>query len=67
MTCFIDMVLIENINDECECCKRAGEELNYEDIKEAAECLINDIALALFYTTSIMTAKVNRAIVRYRD
>ncbi len=45
---FIDMVLIENIVDECECCKRVGEELNYEDIKEAAECLINDIAFAGF-------------------
>ena len=45
---FIDMVLVENIVDECECCKRAGEELDYEDIENAANCLINDIAFAGF-------------------
>ena len=45
---FIDMVLIENIVDECECCKRAGEVLDYEDIENAANCLINDIAFAGF-------------------
>jgi len=38
---FIDMVLIENIVDEFECAVREGEELDYEDIEEAAECLIN--------------------------
>jgi len=47
---FIDMVLIENIVDECECCKRAGENLDYEDIEEAAECLINDISYAGFFS-----------------
>ncbi|MDD5935705.1 MAG: phosphotransferase [Clostridiales bacterium] len=46
---FIDMVLIENIVDECECCRRAGEELDYEDIEEAAECLINEIPFAGFF------------------
>ena len=45
---FIDMVLIENIVDEFECAAREGEELDYEDIKEAAECLINDIPYAGF-------------------
>jgi len=45
---FIDMVLIENIVDELECCRRAGEELDYEDIRDAAECLINDIAFTGF-------------------
>ena len=40
---FIDMVLIENIVDEFECAAREGEELDYEDIEDAAECLINDI------------------------
>ena len=43
---FIDMVLIENIVDELECCAREGEELNWEDIEDAAECLINDIPYA---------------------
>ena len=37
---FIDMVLIENIVDEFECCEREGEELDYEDIENAAQCLI---------------------------
>ncbi len=46
---FIDMVLIENIVDECECCRRAGEDLDYEDIEEAAECLMNDISYAGFF------------------
>ncbi len=40
---FIDMVLIENIVDEFECATREGEELDYEDIEDAAECLINHI------------------------
>ena len=43
---FIDMVLIENIVDEFECAIREGEELDYEDIEDAAECLINDIPFA---------------------
>ena len=43
---FIDMVLIENIVDECECCAREGEELDYEDIEDAAECLIHGIPYA---------------------
>ena len=38
---FIDMVLIENIVDEFECSAREGEELDPEDIEDAAECLIN--------------------------
>ncbi len=45
---FIDMVLIENIVDECECCIRAGEVLDYEDIKDAAECLIHGIPYSGF-------------------
>lgn len=43
---FIDMVLIENIVDEFECALREGEELDYEDIEDAAECLIEDIPYA---------------------
>ena len=43
---FIDMVLIENIVDEFECCAREGEELDYEDIEDAAECLIRNIPYA---------------------
>jgi len=46
---FIDMVLIENIVDEFECCKREGEELDFEDIEDAAMCLINDIQYAGFF------------------
>ena len=45
---FIDMVLIENIVDELECCTREGEVLDWEDIEDAAECLINDIPYAGF-------------------
>ena len=37
---FIDMVLIENIVDEFECAAREGEEVDYEDIENAAQCLI---------------------------
>ncbi len=40
---FIDMVLIENIVDEFECAAREGEELDYEDIEDAAESLIHEI------------------------
>ena len=43
---FIDMVLIENIVDELECCRRAGEEVDDEDIEQAAECLIRSIPYA---------------------
>ena len=43
---FIDMVLIENIVDEFECCAREGGEPEYEDIRDAAECLIHDIPYA---------------------
>lgn len=43
---FIDMVLIENIVDEFECCARAGEEIDYEDIEDAAHCLIDRIPYA---------------------
>ena len=43
---FIDMVLIENIVDELECCVRENEELDYEDIEDAAECLIHEIPYA---------------------
>ena len=40
---FIDMVLIENIVDEFECSAREGEELDPEDIEDAAACLISHI------------------------
>ena len=43
---FIDMVLIENIVDEFECALREGEELDYEDIEDAAECLVDEIPCA---------------------
>ena len=45
---FIDMVLIENIVDEMECCAREGKAPDWEDIEDAAECLINDIPYAGF-------------------
>ena len=40
---FIDMVLIENIVDEFECCAREGEEFDFEDVEDKAKCLIHDI------------------------
>ncbi len=43
---FIDMVLIENIVDELECCAREGEAPDWEDIEDAAECLIQGIPWA---------------------
>ena len=43
---FIDMVLIENIVDEVECCAREGEALDWEDIEDAAGCLIQGIPFA---------------------
>ena len=43
---FIDMVLIENIVDEFECAAREGEELDFEDIEDAAESLIHEIPYA---------------------
>ena len=43
---FIDMVLIENIVDELVCCAREREELDWEDIEDAAECLIHGIPYA---------------------
>ena len=43
---FIDMVLVENVVDEFECCLREGEEPDYEDIEDAAECLIHKIPYA---------------------
>lgn len=45
---FIDMVLIENVVDEFECAAEEGEEVDYEDIEDPAECLINDIPYAGF-------------------
>ena len=45
---FIDMVLIENIVDEYECCAREGEEVDWEDVEDAAECLIHSIPYAGF-------------------
>ncbi len=43
---FIDMVLIENIVDELECCVREGESPDWEDLEDAAECLIHGIPCA---------------------
>ena len=43
---FIDMVLIENIVDELECCAREGEKPDREDLEDAAECLIHGIPYA---------------------
>ena len=45
---FIDMVLIENIVDELERCARESEAPDWEDIGNAAECLINDTPYAGF-------------------
>ena len=45
---FIDMTLIENVVDEFECSAREGEEVDPEDIEDAAECLIHDIPYAGF-------------------
>ena len=45
---FIDMVLIENIVDEFECAIREGEELDYEDIEDVAQNLIEAIPYAGF-------------------
>lgn len=47
---FIDMVLIENVVDEFECSMREKAEVKYEDIEDAAECLINAIPYAGFFT-----------------
>lgn len=38
---FVSMVLIENIVDEFECAAREGEEVDFEDIEEAANHLIS--------------------------
>ena len=43
LSLFIDMVLIENIVDEFECCEREGEKLDFKDIKTKAKCLIKDL------------------------
>ena len=43
---FIDMVLIENIVDEFECCARNKDLPEEEDIHHAAECLIKGIPYA---------------------
>ena len=43
---FIDMTVIEYIIDEFECCVREGEEIDYEDIEDEADWLINDIPFA---------------------
>ena len=40
---FIDMVLIENIVDEFECAAREDEEVDYEDIEDAATHLIKTV------------------------
>ena len=45
---FIDMTLVEYIVDEFECCARAGEPVDPEDIACEARCLIEDIPYAGF-------------------
>lgn len=40
---FIDMVLIENVVDAFECSLREGEEVDEEDLEDAARCLIQGI------------------------
>ena len=40
------MVLIENIVDEFEVCAREGEDVDEEDIEDAARCLMNQIPYA---------------------
>lgn len=46
---FIDMVLIEGIIDKFECCVREGECIDYEDIEDTANCLINKIDYVGFF------------------
>ena len=40
---FVDMVLIENIVDEFESCSREGEDIDSEDIEDAARILIDNV------------------------
>lgn len=47
---FIDMVLIENVVDAFECAVREKEEVDYEEIEDAVECLIDGIPYAGFFT-----------------
>lgn len=47
---FIDMVLIENVVDAFECAVREKEEVEYEEIEDAVECLIHKIPYAGFFT-----------------
>ena len=42
---FIDMTLIESIVDEFECASREGEDVDEEDIRQVALCLIHDVPL----------------------
>ncbi|MCQ2423452.1 MAG: phosphotransferase [Clostridia bacterium] len=44
---FVDMVFIENIVDEFECCRRAGTEVDDDDIADAADALIRHIELPI--------------------
>lgn len=46
---FINMVLVEKIVDEFECALREGEELDYADIEDVAECIIEGIPYAGFF------------------
>ena len=46
---FIDMVLIENIVDEFECCHRENTEPDMEDIADEMECLVHNIPFAGFF------------------
>lgn len=46
---FIDMVLIENVVDEFECCQRENTVPEEEDITEETECLVHNIPFAGFF------------------
>ena len=46
---FIDMVLIENVVDEFECCHRENAEPAMEDIADEMECLVRNIPFAGFF------------------
>ena len=46
---FIDMVLIENVVDEFECCHRENKEPEEEDIAEEMECLVHNIPFGGFF------------------
>lgn len=50
---FIDMVLIENVVDEFECCHRENVEPDEEDIEDEMNCLVNNIPFAGFFDPEV--------------